>query len=148
MRQLFSFIHATNFDVAINECYYDLCIGTSALVINQYNDDQPFLCTSIPMDKLAIEEAVNGKIESWFRTWQNLKIVELNTRWPKIVLTANLIADLMGNPDAVVRQIYEGVAYFAINLNRIVMLSGVIMAFFIRMFRIKSWHYLAISENE
>lgn len=112
MRQLFSFIHASNFDVAINECYYDLCIGTSALVINQYNDDQPFLCTSIPMDKLAIEEAVNGKIESWFRTWQNLKIVELHTRWPKIVLTANLIADLMGNPDAVVRQIYEGVAYY------------------------------------
>ncbi len=112
MRQLFRYIHASNFDVCINECYYDLCIGTSALVINQYNDKDPFLCTSIPMDKLAIEEAVNGKIESWFRTWQNLKIAELNTRWPKIVLTPDLVSDLIGDSDAKVRMTYEGVAYF------------------------------------
>lgn len=111
MRKLFTYIHASNFDVVINECYYDLCIGTSALVINQYTDEIPFLCTSIPMDKLAIEEAVNGKIESWFRTWQNLKIAELHTRWPKIELTFDLIADLMSDPDACVRQVYEGVAY-------------------------------------
>lgn len=112
MRILFSYIHASNFDVVINECYYDLSVGTAALVINQYTDTQPFLCTSIPMDKLSIEEAVNGKIESWFRTWQNLKISELNTRWPGIRLTNDLIADLAGDPDATVRQIYEGVAYF------------------------------------
>ncbi len=111
-RKLFKYIHASNFDTIINECYYDLCIGTSAMVINQYTDDQPFLCTSIPMDKLAIEEAVNGKIESWFRTWQNLKIAELNTRWPKVLLTPDLISDLFSNPDATVRMVYEGVAYF------------------------------------
>jgi Bacteriophage head to tail connecting protein len=112
MRRLFTFIHASNFDVVINECYYDLSIGTSALVINQHTDDQPFLCTSIPMDKLAIEEAVNGNIESWYRTWQNLKIVELHTRWPGIVLSPNLLAMISSDPDAVARNIYEGVAYF------------------------------------
>jgi hypothetical protein len=112
MRRLFTFIHASNFDVVINECYYDLSIGTSALVINQHTDDQPFLCTSIPMDKLAIEEAVNGNIESWFRTWQNLKIIELHTRWPGIVITPNLQALIAADPDAVVRNVYEGVAYF------------------------------------
>ncbi len=112
MRKLFSYIHSSNFDVVINECYYDLSIGTSALVINQYTDNEPFLCTSIPMDKLAIEEAVNGKIESWFRTWQNLKISELNTRWPKIILTPDLASDMMGDMDAKVRMTYEGVAYF------------------------------------
>jgi|HubBroStandDraft_5_1064220.scaffolds.fasta_scaffold19736_4 hypothetical protein len=112
MRRLFVFIHASNFDVVINECYYDLSIGTSALVINQHTDELPFLCTSIPMDKLAIEEAVNGNIESWFRTWQNLKIVELHTRWPGIVLSPNLLAMIASDPDAVVRNVYEGVAYF------------------------------------
>lgn len=112
MRRVFSYIHQSNFDVVVNECYYDLCIGTSALVINQYTDKEPFLCTSIPMDKLAIEEAVNGKIESWFRTWQNLKISELKTRWPKIKLTPALISDVMGDMDAKVRMVYEGVAYF------------------------------------
>jgi len=112
MRRLFTFIHASNFDVVINECFYDLSIGTSALVINQHTDDQPFLCTSIPMDKLAIEEAVNGNIESWFRTWQNLKIMELHTRWPGIILTDNLLQMIAADADAVVRNVYEGVAYF------------------------------------
>lgn len=113
MRRLFTFIHASNFDVTINECYYDLCIGTAALVINQVNDEMPFMCTSIPADKLAIEEAVNGNIESWFRTWQNLKISELHTRWPNIVVTSNLQALVASDPDAVIRNVYEGVAYFS-----------------------------------
>lgn len=112
MRRLFTFIHASNFDVVINECYYDLSIGTSALVINQHTDDEPFLCTSIPMDKLAIEEAVNGNIESWFRTWQNLKIAELHTRWPGITITPSLQQMMAADADAVVRNVYEGVAYF------------------------------------
>lgn len=112
MRHLFTYIHNSNFDTVINECYFDLSIGTSALVINQHTDDQPFLCTSIPMDKLAIEEAVNGNIESWFRTWQNLKIVELHTRWPGIILSPNLLAMISADPDAVIRNVYEGVAYF------------------------------------
>lgn len=112
MRKLFNYIHASNFDVVINECYFDLCVGTSALVINQYNDRQPFLCTSIPMDKLAIEEAVNGNIESWYRTWQNLKISELNTRWPKVSLTPELISNIASDPDAKVKMVYEGVSYF------------------------------------
>lgn len=113
MRRLFTFIHASNFDVTINECYYDLAVGTAALVINQVNDDMPFMCTSIPADKLAIEEAVNGNIESWFRTWQNLKISELHLRWPNIVITPNLQALVSSDPDAVIRNVYEGVAYFS-----------------------------------
>ena len=115
MRKLFNYIHQSNFDTVINECYFDLTIGTSALVINQYTDEEPFLCTSIPMDKLAIEEAVNGRIESWFRTWQNLKICELNTRWPNVILSPDLISDLASDPDAKVKQVYEGVAYFPNN---------------------------------
>lgn len=113
MRRLFTYIHASNFDVTINECYYDLAVGTSALVINQLDDKMPFTCTSIPADKLAIEEAANGNIESWFRTWQNLKINELHTRWPKIILSPNLQALIASDPDAVVRNVYEGVAYFS-----------------------------------
>jgi len=113
MRRLFTYIHASNFDVTINECYYDLAVGTSALVINQVNDEMPFMCTSIPADKLAIEEAVNGNIESWFRTWQNLKINELHLRWPNILITPNLQALIASDPDAKIRNIYEGVAFFS-----------------------------------
>lgn len=113
MKRLFSYIHASNFDSTINECYYDLCVGTAALIINQINDEMPFMCTSVPADKLVIEEAVNGNVESWFRTWQNLKIADLHTRWPNIVITSNLQMLLASDPDAVVKNIYEGVAYFS-----------------------------------
>jgi hypothetical protein len=112
MRKLFVYIHASNFDVVINECYYDLAVGTAALVINQHTDEQPFLCTSIPMDKLAITEAVNGNIESWYRTWQNLKIAELHTRWPGINLSHDLMSQVAADPDATVKTVYEGVSYF------------------------------------
>lgn len=112
MRQLFNYLHASNFDVIVNECYFDLAIGTAALVINQHTDDKPFLFTSVPIDKLSIEEAANGKIESWFRTWEDLKISELHTRWNKIELSPELEQSLAANPDATVKLIYEGVAYF------------------------------------
>lgn len=112
MRRLFTYIHRSNFDVVINECYFDLAVGTSCLVINQNTDENPFLCTSIPIDKLSIEEAADGYIRSWYRTWENLKISELHLRWRNIVLSPTLLQMLMADPDATVRNLYEGVAYF------------------------------------
>lgn len=112
MRRLFAYIHASNFDVTINECYYDLAIGTAALIVNQVDDETPFLFTSVPADKLVIEEAANGNIESWFRTWQDLKICELHTRWPAIKLSADMEATMAADPDAKVKTLYEGTAYF------------------------------------
>lgn len=112
MRKLFNYIHSSNFDVAINECYFDLAIGTSCLVINQGNDKVPLMFTSIPIDKLCIEEAANSKIESWYRTWDLLKISELQTRWKKIDITQSMAADVSQDPDAKIRVIYEGVSYF------------------------------------
>ena len=64
-------IYASNFDVAINECYFDLAIGTSCLICNQNNDEVPLIFTSVPMDVLSIEEAMTGRVESWYRTWQD-----------------------------------------------------------------------------
>ncbi len=113
MRRLFKLIHRSNFDVVVNECYYDLAVGTSCLVINQNNDSNPFLCTSIPIDKLSIEEAADGNIRSWYRTWENLKISELHLRWKNIRLTPTLESMMAADPDATIRNLYEGVCFFA-----------------------------------
>ena len=111
MRKLFVFIHQSNFDVVINECYFDLAIGTSCLVINSYTDQDPLMFTSIPMDKLALEEAMTGRVESWYRTWENVKVSELKIRWPKAMLTVDMENQLKGDPDAVVEMLHEGVMY-------------------------------------
>jgi hypothetical protein len=111
MRKLFDYIHDSNFDVVINECYFDLSVGTSCLVINQYTDEQPLLFTSIPMDKLAIEEAMTGKIESWYRNWEDVKANEITVRWSKAVLPQELIREIKNNSDYTIKKVYEGVMY-------------------------------------
>lgn len=111
MRKLFVYIHESNFDIAINECLFDLAVGTSCLVINSYNDKQPLLFSSVPMDKLCIEEAMTGRVESWYRYWEDVKISEIKVRWPNAILTPEMISQLEGNPDAVVRRLREGVMY-------------------------------------
>lgn len=111
MVKLFEYIHASNFDVVINECYFDVSVGTACLVANQYTDEQPLLFTSVPMDKLAIEEAMTGRIESWYRNWENVKINEITKRWPKAKIPAEFERDAKADPNAVVRMIYEGVMY-------------------------------------
>jgi hypothetical protein len=111
MRKLFNYIHASNFDVAINECYFDLAIGTSCLIVNQNNDKNPLVFTSVPMDILSIEEAMTGRVESWYRTWEDVKINEITQRWPKAVITAQMEADMLQDRDSIISKIYEGVMY-------------------------------------
>lgn len=111
MRQLFNYIHASNFDVVINECYFDLAIGTSCLIVNQNNDKEPIRFTSVPMDVLSIEEAMTGRIESWYRTWQDTKINEITQRWPKACITDTMQWQLQDDRDAIEPMIYEGVMY-------------------------------------
>lgn len=115
MRKLFVYIHESNFDVVINECYFDLAIGTSCLVVNQFNDEQPLLFTSVPMDKLAIEESMTGRVDSWFRNWEDVKISEIQLRWPNAVLTPEMLMLLVENPDATIRTLYEGVMFMPNN---------------------------------
>lgn len=112
MVKVFKYIHRSNFDIVINECYYDLAVGTACLVINQGDDINPIHCTSIPMDKLAIREAADSKIKSWYRTWDNLKINELKDRWPMIKLTPMLEQMVMEDRDATIERLYEGTTYF------------------------------------
>jgi len=118
MRNLFDFIHESNFDVVINECYFDSAVGTACLVVNSFTTDQPLLFTSIPMDKLAIEEAMTGRIESWYRDWEAVKINEIKVRWPKATLPAYLIQNEKDDSSAVVAKIHEGVMYMPGNKDK------------------------------
>lgn len=111
-RRVFRYIHASNFDVVVNECYYDLAVGSAGLVINQGDDDCPLRFTSIPIDTMSIEEAADGKIRSWYRTWDDLKISELNDRWRGIKISREMAQQVQHDPDATVKKIYEGAVYF------------------------------------
>ena len=111
IRQLFEYIHESNFDVVINECYFDVAVGTACLVANSYTDKQPLLFTSIPMDKLAVEEAMTGRLESWYRDWTETKINEITIRWPKADIPHYLVEREAADSCATVALIQEGVMY-------------------------------------
>jgi len=118
MRNLFDYIHQSNFDVVINECYFDSAVGTACLVVNSYTEKQPLLFTSIPMDKLAIEEAMTGRIESWYRSWEAVKINEIIVRWPKAVIPDHLLESAESDSCATVAKINEGVMFIPSNLDK------------------------------
>ena len=112
MKKLFMYLHRSNFDVVVGESYYDLGVGTSCIVVNQSPDLHcPILYTSIPIDQLAIEESVDGKVHSWFRLWPNMRANEIESRWPKAELPRTIKSELKINPELILESVVEGVVY-------------------------------------
>lgn len=111
MMRLFGYIHDSNFDVVINEAYFNLAVGTACLLVNQYTDKNPLMFTSIPMEKLAVEEAMTGKLESWYRWWEDVKINEIKVRWPKARIPDDMLEAALQTGEATIRMLYEGVMY-------------------------------------
>lgn len=111
MERVFEYIHQSNFDVSINESFFDLSVGTAGLVSNYYKDSCPLRFTSVPMDKLFIEDSLNGTVETWFRNWEDVKVSEIHTRWPKAKIPLGMLAELKRTPGLTIRLVYEGVMY-------------------------------------
>jgi hypothetical protein len=116
MRKLFRYIHKSNFDVVANEAFFDMAVGTGHIVCNPHNDKNPLLYTSIPIDQLSIEEALDGQIRTWFRTWQEIKINEIKSRWVGAKIPDELAARSAADPNARIK-IIEGETYDPNNLE-------------------------------
>ncbi len=108
---IFGYIRASNFDLAINECYYDLAVGTAVLVLNEGTDDAPLLFASIPLDQVAIEESINHRVETCFRTWKEVRIADIESLWPNAKLTDTMKQQLKEDPAALCKNLIEGVVY-------------------------------------
>lgn len=110
MRNVFKYIHKSNFDVIVGEAYFDLAVSTACVVCNYHSDKMPLMFTSIPVDQLAIEESIDGTVKTWFRTWKEVKISEITHRWRNAVLSVDMVHRLRVNPNATVKLI-EGVTF-------------------------------------
>ncbi len=109
--KIFDYLRHSNFDLAINECYMDLAVGTAVLCCNEGDDDNPLKFYSIPLAQMAFEESINGYIESAYRTWGEVKISEIEIMWPNAVIPAHLIQQMDNDPTATIKSLYEGVVY-------------------------------------
>ncbi len=108
---IFNYLRHSNFDLAINECYYDLAVGTAVLQINEGPDEDPLRFYSVPLAQACFEESVNGSIESSYRTWGEVRIQELMIMWPNADLPEWIRTAFESDPNASVKSLYEGVVY-------------------------------------
>ena len=104
---VFSYIRGSNFDIAINECYYDLAVGTMVLVVNEGPDSDPILFGSIPLEQVAIEESINHRVETCFRTWGETRIADIQSLWPKAKITDTMRQQLKDDPAATIKEFVE-----------------------------------------
>jgi len=82
---LFSNLQNSNFDTQMSESFYDLAIGTGALLAFKGDVNKPFRFVNVPLSQLYLEEGPNGIVETSFRkfkvagrniepTWDDAKI--------------------------------------------------------------------------
>lgn len=64
---VFGYLNHSNFSTEIPMAFQDLMIGTTAMSIEETDDPQrPFVCNTIPLSVIELEEGPNGLIETTF----------------------------------------------------------------------------------
>jgi len=108
---LFKKLHNSNFDMVANEAYYDLAIGTSALIINESDDDDaPFEFEAVSMFNYYPEQGANNTVKSVYRDMYGLTYDAILELWPLLKLPVTHI-DIAKNDPAKKIDMSEGVVY-------------------------------------
>ncbi len=81
---IFDYINSSNFHMAMNEAYYDLAVGTGALIVNEGEDpDYPFVFSSPSLNSYYPEEGPYGSIETIWRDFSQLPYRLITRMWAK-----------------------------------------------------------------
>lgn len=112
---IFDHIRHSNFDLAINESYYDLAVGTAALCVNEGDYDNPLIFYSNNLARVAIEESFNTAVETVFRWWDEMRIGDVMERWPGARITDTMQKMYEDDKAAVIKMLVEGTIYDARN---------------------------------
>lgn len=97
-KKIFSFLDASNFATASAEMYYDVAVGTGALLINRGEFDKPLNFQAIPTAQLALEEGIFGTIGAIFRK-NRLAARLVQHTWPDAQLPQALLERIKNKPN-------------------------------------------------
>lgn len=64
---LYAVINSSNFSVAVGEMYYDLAVGTGAMLVLEGDDDRPVKFIAVPTSEISLDESESGVIDGIFR---------------------------------------------------------------------------------
>lgn len=108
---IFQVLNDSNFDLAINELFQDLIIGTGAMMILESNEKKsPVRFKSVGIDVIYPEGDVYGGIETVWRDFNDIYGRDIQRMWPKAKLTDSIKTKLQADPLAKFNLV-EGVVY-------------------------------------
>lgn len=88
---LFKYINKSNFQLAINESYYDLIIGTMSLLVKEGTDSDPFNFVSVPISNVFLEKGPWGTITNVWQYYNDVPGRNILQMWPKAKLSQQII---------------------------------------------------------
>ena len=96
-KQFFTFLDASNFSTSAPEMYYDLMVGTGALLINKGDHEKPLNFQAIPTAQLALEEGIFGSIGGVFRK-HSVPVRLIEQQWKDAKIPAKLAIMIKDKP--------------------------------------------------
>jgi Bacteriophage head to tail connecting protein len=90
----FELIHSSDFNSQSHECYTDLAIGTTALIVEEGDLDHPFKFTSIPLSDVWLEFGAFGRCNAIFRPLM-VPADEIAEKWRDADLTNPTLRDAL-----------------------------------------------------
>lgn len=95
----FTHLNNSNFATASSEAYYDLAVGTMALLCNKGTYDRPFNFQAVPTAQLSFEEGAFGSVGGIFYKMK-LAARLIEQTWPDVKLPAKLAKQIKDKPNA------------------------------------------------
>lgn len=81
--KFFRFIHKSNFQPIVQECFYDAAVSTGFMTVNKGpNKDKPFVFTANPPDAIYADEGPYGVFDAYYRDWVKLDEDHASVMWP------------------------------------------------------------------
>jgi hypothetical protein len=108
---LYRALDKSNFNLVSTELLQDLIIGTGAMMILENDDDDvPFLCKSVALDKVFPEGDSFDQINTVWRDIPEMRAEDIEAFWPSAVITDEM-RQAMEDNECVTFVMIEGIIY-------------------------------------
>lgn len=78
----FNTVNNSNFYLAVPEAFEDCAVSTGVLQINEGDDDEPLVFSSVPSNCIAYEMGADGIYSGYFRDFIGMSVDEILAYWP------------------------------------------------------------------
>lgn len=85
--KFFQYIHQSNFQLVIHECFMDMVCSTGFMMINRgFEEKNPIIFSSMPVDRTYADEGPYGTFDAYFRDWFKVPRTHAEVMWQGINL--------------------------------------------------------------